>query len=117
MVSTLLCAGVVAGGWFWMDGPGRRGVFLAAGIAWAVQLVGFAALVSRPVGSTGFLGAWVAWILVRFVTVGATAFAVSGREDVGILPALLTLVGLLLVLVLLEPIALRAGQENRTSNG
>lgn len=107
---------VVGLGWPWTGTEGRRGLLLAGGIALVLQLGSFGILVVQRTGSPGFLAAWVGSTLVRFAVVVGAAFLVAGMEGVDTLIALLTLVGLLFVLLLLEPLMLRSRERDR-SNG
>ena len=106
----------VAVGWGLLDEAGRHGIVLAGGVALAVQVAAFALLVVQETGSPGFLGAWVASTFLRVAAVVAVALWVAGREELDTLVTLLTLVGLLFVLLILEPWALREAPTDR-SNG
>ncbi len=115
-VAVGLVALTVAAGWGLLDEAGRHGVVLAGGVALAVQLAAFAILVVQETGSPGFLAAWVGSTFLRLVAVVAVALWVAGRDELDTLVTLLTLVGLLFVLLLLEPWALREAPTDR-SNG
>ncbi len=110
-VSTLVVGAVLLAAWPLLDGDGRRGLALAAGIAMAVQVLSFGALAALPQASQGFMAVWAGSTLVRFAVVGGVAFWVVGREGVDIVVALLALAGLFFVLLLLEPWALRGTEE------
>lgn len=112
-LATLVVLGAVGAGWLPASPEGRRGLLVAGGIALPLQLGAFAILVVQRTGSPGFLAAWVGSTLVRFGVVAGAAFWVAGMEGVDTLVALLTLVGLLFVLLLLEPWMLRPGASSR----
>ncbi|TVR62829.1 MAG: hypothetical protein EA422_10675 [Gemmatimonadales bacterium] len=117
-VATGLVLIALGAGWLTLDHPGRNGV-LAAGIA-ALMLQGaaFALLVAQKPGTPAFLAAWGASTLVRGAVVVGFALWVASLERVDTLVGLLTLVALLFVLLLLEPMALRWGGSDATeTNG
>jgi len=82
-------------------------VWLAASIAYAVQLAAFALLVVARKRGRDFMVSWAGGMVLRFAVVGGVAFWLtrSGRFDPA--SALLSLVGFVFVLVLLEPLFLR----------
>lgn len=82
-------------------------VWMAAAVAWAVQLLAFAALVAARDRGTAFLVGWGAGMALRFAAVGAVAFWVLRGSAMPAAPALLSLVGFLFVLVVLEPLFLK----------
>lgn len=110
---TLLLSLLVIGiGWPFADGAGRNGLVFAGGLAVLLQCLAFAALLSQETGTPGFLAAWVASSLVRVGVVVGAALWVASTDAIDTLIALLTLVGLLFVLLLLEPVALRWREGN-----
>lgn len=82
-------------------------VWLAAAIAYAVQLLAFGALMATRRTHRGFLVGWGGGMALRLAAVAATAFWVLRAGSVPAAPALLSLVGFVFVLVLLEPLFLR----------
>ncbi len=92
--------------------PGRDAgsVWVAAGVAWAAQLVAFGALVRVRHRPESFIGGWVGGIAVRAVAVVGLAIAVSRSEALVAEPALMAAVGFLFVMTLLEPIFLRIAE-------
>lgn len=111
-VAVVLAGCVVLAGWWAFDDVGRRGLVLGAGTALLVQLPAFGLLVVQPRSSPKFMGAWVAGTLLRLLAVGGVAIVLLVSEDFDPLTALLSLVGLLFVLLLLESLWLR-----KTANG
>ena len=88
------------------DSADPTGVRLAAVIAWPVQLVAFAALVKGREG-TGFLVSWLGGMALRFLAVGAAAVWVLRADGPDPASLLVSLVGFVFVLVLMEPLFLR----------
>lgn len=83
------------------------GVWLAAAVAYPVQLLAFGALVATHGSGVGFLVGWGGGMALRLASVAAVAFWVLRRGTVPAAPALLSLVGFVFVLVLLEPLFLK----------
>ncbi len=88
------------------DAVDATGVRMAAVIAWPVQLVAFAALVRGREG-VGFVASWVGGMALRFAAVGAAALWVTRVDGPDPASLLISLVGFVFVLVLLEPLFLR----------
>ena len=84
------------------------GVWLAAAIAWLVQIFAFWSLVAgRKGGGPGFMLAWGTGMVLRFGAVGAAAVWLTRAGTFDAPTALVSLVGFVFVLVLLEPLFLR----------
>ncbi len=81
-------------------------VWLAAGIAWVVQVAAFWILVAVGRGP-GFMIGWAGGMALRFAVVGAVAVWLTRTESFDPASALVSLVGFVFVLVLLEPLFLR----------
>lgn len=105
---------LTAGLWPWLDPAGRRGVLLAAGVAWPVQVGAFALLVRHGEKPKRFLAAWVGGTLARMALVVAAAFVLAEIEGVALAPALLALAGFFFGLLLLEPVFFKRHTENST---
>jgi len=82
------------------------GIRMAAVIAWPVQLAAFAALVRGRQGA-GFMVSWVSGMALRFAAVGAAALWVVRADGPDPASLLVSLVGFVFVLVLLEPLFLQ----------
>jgi len=96
---------VLAGLLGWMLGAASaRSVWWAAGLAYAVQLVAFAALLRFRSRGNGFLAVWAGGILARLGVVLAGAYWVTRSSTLEPAPALLSLAGFLFVLLLMEPV-------------
>ncbi len=105
--ATLALLGGMAAAVVALVGPADpRAVWLAAGVAWPVQLAAFAALVRVREGS-GFVVGWALGMALRFAVVVVVAIAVTRSEALDPATALVSLVGFVFVLVLLEPLFLR----------
>ncbi len=115
-VAAGLVALTVIVGWGLLDEAGRQGLLLAGGVALAVQLAAFGILAVQETGSPGFLGAWVGSTFLRLLAVVGVVLWAATRDELDTLVTSLTLVGLLFVLLLLEPWALREAPTDR-SNG
>lgn len=102
VILAVLALGVVV----WVDGAETPAVWLAAGVAWPVQMAAFFALVRGREGP-GFVVSWAGGMALRFVTVGAVAVGVTQTEMFDPASALVSLVGFVFVLVLFEPLFLR----------
>lgn len=89
-----------------VDSADPEGVRVAAWIAWPVQLAAFAALVAGREG-IGFVASWAGGMALRFAAVGAAAVWVTRVEGPDPASLLVSLVGFVFVLVLLEPLFLR----------
>lgn len=86
-------------------------LWLAAGVAFVVQLVAFAALVVGKRRGSSFVVSWASGMLLRFAAIAAVAFWVTRATDLDPAVSLLSLVGFVFVLVLLEPLFLRLADE------
>jgi hypothetical protein len=89
-----------------LDPVDPAGVRIAGVIAWPVQLVAFAALI-RGRDGMGFVASWVGGMALRFAAVGAAALWVTRVDGPDPASLLISLVGFVFVLVLLEPLFLR----------
>lgn len=96
-----------------LDAAATQAVWLAAGIAWGVQLAAFAGLMLVRERSQLFLLGWLLGLALRFLAVMAVALWLSREPVLPIRPALVSLVGFLFVLLLLEPLFLRRGLQTR----
>lgn len=83
-----------------------RAAWVAAGIAWPVQLAAFVMLLAGREGSR-FMLAWLGGMALRFAAVGVSAVWVTRVDGPDPASLLLSLVGFVFVLVLLEPLFLR----------
>lgn len=113
-MAAAVTAVAVAASWGLLDEAGRRGILLAAGTALPLQLVLFGVLAGRRRGSADFLAAWAGGTAARLLAVAVVAWVVWARDDVNPLSALLGLAGLLFILLLLEPLGLRAPRTRST---
>jgi hypothetical protein len=94
--------------------PGAAGaLWLAAGVALAVQLLAFALLVAFGQEQRGFLLGWLGGIALRFLAVLVVALAVSRADSFHLATTLLSLVAFVFLLLLLEPIFLRRALPSR----
>ncbi|HUH11552.1 MAG TPA: hypothetical protein VMK65_00525 [Longimicrobiales bacterium] len=90
-----------------LDDAATPALWLAAGVAYAIQLLAFGALVAGRDTGTGFIVGWGGGMALRLAAVAAMAFWVTQRSTLPAAPALVGLVGFVFILVLLEPVFLR----------
>lgn len=99
---------VLAGVTVWLvSGADPGSVWLAAGIAYVVQLVAFAALVAGRSRARDFLVSWASGMALRVTVVVGVALWLTRSGSFDAASALVSLVGFVFVLVLLEPLFLR----------
>jgi hypothetical protein len=84
-----------------------------AGVSYVLQLGAFAALLRFRDDAQLFLLGWAAGIGLRFLAVGVVAYVLTQTTVLPAEPALLSLVGFLVVLLFMEPLFLRRGQTGR----
>ncbi len=87
-----------------LEGAGRRGILLAALIAYPVQVVSFGLLVRAREEPARFVFWWGAGIALRVAAVVGAGIASSRLASVQPAALLLSLVGFIFVLLLLEPV-------------
>lgn len=90
---------------------GRRGIFLAALIAYPVQIISFGLLLRARGDPTRFMAWWGAGIALRVALVVAVGIASSRLDSVEPAALLLSLAGFFFVLLLMEPAFLRVDSE------
>ena len=84
-----------------------RAVWLSAGFAYAVQAIAFAMLLLVRDRTELFMAGWLGGMVLRFAAVGGLAFYASRYTTLPLAALLLTLVGFVFLLLLLEPVFLR----------
>lgn len=89
------------------------GVWLAAGVALAVQLLAFSLLMVLGRERSRFMVGWLGGIALRFVTVLVVALAVTPADAFHAQTTLLSLVSFVFVLLLLEPLFLQRALRTR----
>lgn len=85
-------------------------IWIAAAVAYGVQLVAFAVLVAGRRTPGGFMLGWGGGMLLRLAAVAVFGIWLVRAGGYAPAPALVSLVGFVFVLVLIEPIFLRIGQ-------
>ncbi len=85
----------------------RSAVLFAAAVSYPVQLVAFAVLVAVRDNAQLFMLGWVGGMVLRFATVGAVVMFLSRTSMFPRRPALLSLIGFVFMLTLLESVFLR----------
>jgi hypothetical protein len=87
-------------------GAARRAVVAGAAIAYGVQLIAFVALLAVREKQHLFMAGWLGGMLLRFGVLGLCLFAMNSTA-LPIMPLALSLVGVMFVLLMLEPVFLR----------
>lgn len=96
-------------------GEGRGdGAWVAAMVAVTVQLPAYAALVASRRKGRDFLVSWASGMLLRFAVIAGAAVWVTRRTALDPAVTLLSLVGMVFLLVLLEPAFLKLADEAET---
>ena len=88
-------------------GSDARAIWLAAGIAYLVQLAAFGALLAVRGQGQLFMLAWLGGLEVRFGVLGLGAFLLSSSDALPRGATLISYVGFVFLLLLLEPLFLR----------
>ncbi len=99
----LLVLIVVTGLWPFLDADGRRGIALAAAVAYPIQLLAFWLLIRYRQEMNRFLAVWAGGTLVRMGVIIVVGLWATRLESVAPVPMLLALGGFFFVLLLLEP--------------
>ena len=108
-VTAVVCTvGGMLGGTF-LEGENLRAFRVAAGLAYGLQLLAFAALVALRDAGSLFMVGWGGGMLLRFAAVGILAVWLQRTEALPAPAALVSLVAFLFVLLLMEPVFLRRG--------
>jgi hypothetical protein len=84
-------------------------IWFAAGIAWIVQLLAFAALVAVRRNHALFTAGWLGGMVIRFIALAALAFFGSRTAVFPVKPLLVSFVAFLFLMILLEPVFLKRG--------
>lgn len=112
----LTALGVVGVGvavlWVLLNDEGRRGAALAGLIAYPVQVSAFWLLLRAKDRPSRFLAWWGAGIALRVAVVAAVGIASSRLATLEPAALLLSLVGFFFVLLLMEPVFLKADRTN-----
>jgi CDP-diglyceride synthetase len=98
---------VNAGLWPWLSPSARTGVFVAALVAYPIQMLAFFLLVRFWGDTKRFLLFWVGGTVVRMAVVLVAALVLTRVERLPLAPTLLGLAGFFFGLLLLEPLFLR----------
>lgn len=103
-----------AGLWPWLSSEARRGLLVAALIAFPVQVVAFALLVRFRKEAKRFLLVWMGGTVVRMGIILLAGVALTRVPTLPPAPTLLALAGFFFGLLLLEPLFLRPRGVERT---
>lgn len=86
-----------------------RAIWVSAGVAWALQLAAFAALVAVRGQQTLFIAGWAGGMGLRGLALGVLAWVSTRTGAFPPEPLLVSFVAFLFLLVLLEPVFLKRG--------
>jgi hypothetical protein len=103
LVVILLAGGVVV----MVSRADAASVWLAAGVAYGTQLAAFAVLVAGKRRAMGFVAGWGGGMVLRFLALAGMAVWVTISDAHHPESALLGLIGIVMVLVLIEPLFLK----------
>ncbi len=95
-----------------LDEDGKRGVLLAAGIAFPVQVAAFGLLLRAQGEPSRFFLWWGVGIAVRVVVVVAAGLTVARMESVGSEALLLSLAGFFFGMLMVEPAFLKGASKD-----
>lgn len=110
----LLLLIVATGLWPFLDADGRRGIALAAAVAYPVQLLAFWLLIRYRQEMNRFLAVWAGGTLIRMGVIVGVGLWATRFETVAPIPMLLALGGFFFVLLLLEPAFFRIPVRENT---
>lgn len=105
--SAVLLLAIATGLGVIVEPRGRPLIWLAAAIAYGVQLIAFLILVKFRGSGSAFMMSWAGGMVLRVLAVVALAVWVTRQPLLSAETALLSLVGFIFLLVLLEPVFLR----------
>lgn len=92
-----------------LSGRAVPAVWFSAALAWVLQVLAFAGLVVVRERAMLFLPVWLGGMGLRFLALGIMAFVGSRTTTFPLAPLLVSFVGCLFLLVLLEPVFLKRG--------
>jgi hypothetical protein len=106
-VSALVLLALALGVAFVIPGTQPSAVWLAAAVAFVAQMVAFAVLLLGRGKTAGFVAGWGGGMAIRFAAVAGMAVWVSLTDRHHPETALVSLVGFVMVLALIEPVFMR----------
>jgi hypothetical protein len=96
-----------AGLWPWLSPSARTGIFVAALVAYLIQMLAFFLLIKFFDDRKRFLLVWVGGTVVRMAVILVAALVLTQADGLPLAPTLLGLAGFFFGLLLLEPLFLR----------
>jgi len=109
LVLSAVCGGLVS---LLLAGAAERAMWLSAVIAYGLQLIAFAGILYGRRDPNLFLASWLSGMVLRFGAVGVVAWWLARSEVLPMEAALLSLVGFVFLLLLLEPVFLRGVRKS-----
>ena len=104
LVLSGVCGGAVS---LLLAGAAERAMWVSALIAWSLQVVVFAGMLYGRRDPNLFLVGWLTGMVLRFGAVGLVAWWVARSDAMPREAALVSLVGFVFLLLLLEPVFLK----------
>ena len=112
LAGLLIVAVAVAGLFPFLDESGRRGILIAAGVAYPVQVVAFGLLLRARGDPSRFFAWWGVGVVVRIGVVVVAGLVALRVESLGAEALLLSLAGFFFVLLLIEPVFLKTSGKD-----
>ena len=112
LAGLLIVAVAVAGLFPFLDESGRRGILIAAGVAYPVQVVAFGLLLRARGDPSRFFAWWGVGVVVRIGVVVVAGLIALRIESLGAEALLLSLAGFFFVLLLIEPVFLKTSGKD-----
>jgi hypothetical protein len=113
VVSALVVVSIAALLASWIVPSAAGTIWSAAGLAYLVQAVAFAALTHARGSRLGWVVAWGSGTLLRLLVVLGAALWVARSDGIPAAPLLLSLAGFHFLLLVLEPVFFRTGMRSR----
>jgi len=101
---TVVLAGIISS---LLGGTAAKAVWFSAAAAYVIQITAFALLLYMRNDPNLFLSAWLGGMVIRFAVLGLATFGLSRTAALPQGPTLVSFVGFVFLLLLLEPVFLR----------
>ena len=104
LVVTVVLAGIISS---LLGGMAAKAVWFSAAVAYVIQITAFALLLYMRNDPNLFLSAWLGGMVIRFAVLGVATYGLSRSAMLPRGATLLSFVGFVFLLLLLEPVFLR----------
>ncbi len=112
LTGLLMIAVAVAALFPFLDDEGRRGVLIAAAVAYPVQVAAFGLVLRYRAEPSRFFVWWGAGVLVRMGVIVVVGLVALRIESLGAEAILLSLAGIFFGLLLIEPVFLKGADRD-----